>query len=179
MDTIVYIADGFANVIKAMGNTFAGIVGGIVPNLVVLMTIFFFIVKIIGEEKVTKGVQALLKWGIFRYTLAPFVAMLLLVVPMDFVPGKFLKESQKSAYYDACQALHHPALGLFPHIHAPEYFVYFGIASGVQALGLSLAPMNIRILLAAFVIAAIRGLANEWVFNVMVAQRAKEKKASA
>jgi len=175
MDAIVKIAEVFGNVVSAMGDTFAGITVGIVPRVIVLMTIFFFISKAIGEEKVQKGVQSLFKWGILRYTVAPFLSALFLSVPMDFVPGKFLKENQKSAFFDSCLALHHPMLGFFPHVHAPEFFVYYGIAQGLEQLGLSLGPYNVRILLAGIVLAFIRGYSNEWVFNIMKGRREAEK----
>ena len=175
MDAIVKIAEVFGNIVNAMGDTFAGITVGIVPRVIVLMTIFFFISKAIGEEKVQNGVQSLFKWKVLRYTVAPFVSALMLSVPMDFVPGKFLKEIQKSAFFDSCLALHHPMLGFFPHVHAPEFFVYYGLAQGLEQLGLSLGPYNVRILLAAVVLAFVRGYANEWVFNIMKGRSDAEK----
>lgn len=175
MDAIVKFAEAFGNIVQAMGDNFAGMVVGIVPRVIVLMTIFFFISKAVGEEKVQKAVQSLLRWGILRYTIAPFLSALFFSVPMDFVPGKFLKENQKSAFVDSCLALHHPMLGFFPHVHAPEFFVYYGIAQGLEQLGLSLGPYNVRILLAGLVLAFVRGSANEWVFNIMKARRESEK----
>lgn len=167
MDALIRFAEGFSNVVTTMGAVFAGITTGIVPKLMVLMTIFFFISKAIGEERVEKAVRGLFRWGVLRYSVAPFISALLLAVPMDFVPGKWLEDRHKASFFDACLALHHPMLGFFPHVHAPEYFVYFGLAQGLEQLGLSLGPYNVRILLAAFVLAVVRGYATQWTYTII------------
>jgi len=174
MEVLTNIGSAFGDVVRAMGNELLGLVTGVVPGLMALMTVFFFIQKAIGEERVKGFIQKLCKFSIIRWTFAPMVAAILFSVPMDFVAGSFLKEEHKISWFEGVLSLHHPLLGLFQHVHAPEYFVYMGIASGLLKLGYNLGGYNIRILLAGLVVAAIRGFTSERIFSFM--KKGREKK---
>ena len=61
-------------------------------------------------------------------------------------------------------------LSMFPHVNPGEYFIWWGIASGVEALGYSVMALAVRFFIAGWVLALIRACVTEW-FWVMLAKR--------
>lgn len=168
MEALANFADGFINLFRAGGNTFMGLVTGIIPMLVVLITAVNAIIKIVGEERV-EGFAKLMGKNMFtRYTILPFLAVFFLTNPMCYTFGKFLPEKYKPAYYDAAVSLVHPILGLFPHANAGELFVYMGIATGVQAMGYPLGELAVRYFLCGMVVILIRGVLTERITIAMM-----------
>lgn len=161
MDALVKIVEGFFALIAKGAEVFVSIAGGIIPSLLILMTIVNFIIRLIGQDKVEKAAEKLTGNIVSRYMVLPFLAAFILTNPLLTVFGKFLKEYQKPGYVDAAESILHPTLGLFPHINPGEIFVYMGIAIGIEQLGYSLAPLAIRALLAGLVVILIRGTITE------------------
>ncbi|AJD90214.1 PTS glucitol/sorbitol transporter subunit IIC [Jeotgalibacillus sp. JSM ZJ347] len=161
MDFLVSLAEGFIGMFQAGADTFTGLVTGIIPLLVVLITAINALIRLIGEERINRLARKSTKNIILRYTLFPVLAVFFLTNPMAYTFGKFLPEKQKPAFYDSAVSFVHPITGLFPHANPAELFVYLGIAAGITELGLSLGPLAIRFLLVGIVVILIRGIVTE------------------
>lgn len=174
MDFLVKLAEGFIGMFQAGGETFMGLVTGIIPTLVVLITFINALIHLIGEERINRLAQKSTKNIILRYTLFPVLAVFFLTNPMAYTFGKFLPENQKPAFYDSAVSFVHPITGLFPHANAAELFVYLGIAAGITELGLSLGPLAIRFFLVGIIVILIRGIVTEMLTNRMMNKRQME-----
>lgn len=168
MDILASIAQGFIGLFQAGGETFMGMVTGILPTLIVLITFVNALIKLIGEEKVERFAARTSKFAITRYTIFPVLAVFFLTNPMCYSFGKFLEEKYKPAFYDSAVSFVHPITGLFPHANAGELFVYMGIAAGLQTLGLPLGDIAIRYFIVGVIVILIRGLLTERIYAVLV-----------
>jgi PTS system glucitol/sorbitol-specific IIC component len=171
MEGLASAAEWFIGLFEAGGETFMGLVTGIVPLLVVLMTFFNTLIALIGPEKVDNvgewaGRSGLLFYPI-RYIVLPFLAVLFLTNPMAYTLGRFLPERFKPAFYDSAVSFVHPPLGIFPHVNPGEIFVWAGIANGIQELGLGIGDLAVRYLLTGLVVIFIRGIVTERITAIM------------
>ncbi|MBC5638036.1 MULTISPECIES: PTS glucitol/sorbitol transporter subunit IIC [Ornithinibacillus] len=171
MDFLIHLAEGFIGMFQEGGETFMGLVTGIIPMLVVLITAVNALVRFIGEERVNKFAQKCTKFFILRYTIFPFLAVFFLTNPMCYTFGRFLPEKQKPAFYDSAVSFVHPITGLFPHANPAELFVWMGIAAGITELGLSLGPLALRFLLVGIIVMLIRGIVTEIITDRMLKSR--------
>lgn len=172
MEILANFATWCIGLFNAGGETFMGLVTGIIPTLIVLITAVNAVVKLIGEEKVERVARASSKNFILRYTLLPIMAMFFLTNPMAYTFGKFLEEKYKPAFYDAAVSFCHPITGLFPHANPGELFVYMGIAQGITALGYSLGDLAIRYFVVGVIVILIRGMVTERIYAAMASKRA-------
>jgi len=154
-------ASYFIGIFQEGGKVFVSLIGGILPTVIVLMTAVYAIITLIGEEKVELWGRKASKNIITRYTIMPIIAMFFLTNPMAYTFGKFLPEKYKPAFYDSAVSFCHPITGLFPHANPGELFVYLGIASGIEQLGLPIGGLAIRYLLVGIVVIFIRGIVTE------------------
>ncbi len=157
------IAEGFIGLFQAGADTFVGFVTGIIPLLIMLLTAFYTLTNLIGEERVQRVARFAAGTIFTRYTLLPLLAVFFLTNPMCYTFGTFLDEKYKPAFYDSAVSFVHPPLGLFPHVNAAELFVWLGVATGIQALGLPLGDLAVRYLLAGLVVIFIRGLVTQYI----------------
>ena len=162
MEIISNVANGFIGLFNAGGETFMGWVTGIIPMVVCLMTAVNAIIGFIGTDRVERFCQKITKYTILRYTLLPVLADIFLTNPAQFV-----KEEHKAAFYDASVSFCHPITGLFPHANAGELFVYTGIASGLQQLGLSIGGLAVRYFIVGIIVILIRGILCEKIFAAL------------
>lgn len=117
----------FIGIFQEGGKVFAGFVTGIIPTLVVLMTAFYAVTELVGEQRVHGIARGAGKIALTRYTVLPVISVFFLTNPMAYTFGSFLEEKHKPAFYDAAVSYVHPPLGLFPHVNPGEYFVWGGI----------------------------------------------------
>lgn len=168
-------AEWFINLFNEGGKTFLGLVTGIVPTLVVLLTVFNAVVRLIGPEKIDALGEMAGRPGLryypLRYLVLPILAVFFLTNPMAYTMGRFLPERYKPAFYDAAVSYVHPPLGIFPHVNPGEYFVYAGIAAGLTSAGLGLSDLAVRYLLVGAVVIFIRGIVTEFITDRMMARR--------
>ena len=68
----------FIGIFQKGGEVFLGFVTGIIPTLVVLMTAFYAVTGLVGEERVHGLAQSAGRIALTRYTLLPLLAVLLL-----------------------------------------------------------------------------------------------------
>jgi PTS system glucitol/sorbitol-specific IIC component len=163
----VNIATGFIGMFQAGGKEFVGLVTGIIPLLIVLMTAVNALVRFIGPERVDKVAMVSSRNVLLRYLVLPFLAVFFLTNPMAYTLGRFLPEKQKPAFYDSAVSFVHPILGLFPHANPGEYFVWAGIAAGITTLHLNVGDLAVRYFLVGLVVIFIRGLLTERITAVM------------
>ena len=169
-------AEYFIGIFNRGGEVFFGLMGGILPTLVVLLTAVNALVRIIGTDKIEnlgkKAAQPGFQWYPVRYMIVPFLAVFFLTNPMAYTMGRFLPERFKPAFYDSAVSYVHPITGLFPHANPGELFVYLGIAAGITQLGLGLGDLALRYLLVGLVVIFIRGIVTEWITARMMARKA-------
>jgi PTS system glucitol/sorbitol-specific IIC component len=149
--------------------------GGILPTLVVLLTAVNALIRIIGPEKIENlgraAAQPGLQWYPVRYMVLPFLSVFFLTNPMAYTMGRFLPERFKPAFYDSAVSFVHPILGIFPHANPGEFFVWGGIAIGIQTLGLGLGDLAVRFFLVGLVVIFIRGIVTETITRIMIARK--------
>lgn len=117
----------FIGVFQQGGQVFVSFLTGIIPTLVVLMTAFYSITALVGEERVHGFARAAGRIALTRYTVLPVLSVFFLTNPMAYTFGSFLEEKHKPAFYDSAVSFVHPILGLFPHANPGEYFVWGGV----------------------------------------------------
>jgi len=174
MEWIQWIGEHFIGMFQAGGEQFMGLVTGIVPTLVVLLTFTYAVMKFIGEERVNKAIRFASKYTLLRYTVMPMLSVLILTNPMAYTFGRFLPEKQKPAFYDSAVSFVHPVTSLFPYANAGELFVYLGIANGIQQAGYSISELAVRYFLVGILIILIRGVITEAITNYL-AKRMESK----
>jgi PTS system glucitol/sorbitol-specific IIC component len=155
-------AEWFIGLFQAGADTFVGFVTGIIPLVIVLLTAFYTLVNLIGEERVQRAARFAAGSIFTRYSLLPLLAVFFLTNPMAYTFGTFLEEKYKPAFYDSAVSFVHPPLGLFPHVNPAELFVWLGVATGIQQLGLPLGDLAIRYLIAGLVVIFIRGIVTQY-----------------
>lgn len=181
MDAIAAAAEWFIGLFQEGGSVFTGLVTGIVPLLVVLMTAVNALIALIGAERIDRVAEIAAREGVvyypIRYVVLPFLAVFFLTNPMAYTMGVFLPEKYKPAFYDSAVSMVHPPLGLFPHVNPGEIFVWAGIAAGIQELGLGLGDLAVRYLLVGLVVIFIRGIVTERITAVMWTRREADEPA--
>lgn len=176
MRGITWFAEHFIGLFNAAAESFTGLVTGILPLLMVMLTAMYAITTWIGEERVTRGVKWAGRFMITRYTLMPLLAMLLLTNPMAYTFGRFLPERYKPAFYDSAVSFCHPITSLFPHANAGEIFVWLGVATGVQqAAPEKYATLAILYFIVGLVVIFIRGVATQWMTALLIKRGGHEQ----
>jgi len=175
-ETLGRWAENFIGLFAAGGQTFVGLVTGIIPLLIVLLTAVNALIRLIGVERIDRIGEIAGRPGLryypIRYLLLPAPAVFLLTNPMAYTMGRFLPESRKPAYYDSAVSFVHPILGLFPHANPAELFVYLGIATGVQKLGLPIGDLAVRYFYVGLIVIFMRGVVTEIITNIMLGRKA-------
>ena len=183
MQALATAAEWFIGLFKAGGETFVGLVTGIIPLLVILMTFVNALITLIGPDKIDKVGEAAGREGLIyypiRYMILPFLSVFFLTNPMAYTMGRFLPEKYKPAFYDSAVSYVHPPLGIFPHVNPGEYFVWGGIATGVEQAGYRVSDLAIRYLLIGLVVILIRGIVTERITAIMSKRSAASEQAAA
>ncbi|MEW6179979.1 MAG: PTS glucitol/sorbitol transporter subunit IIC [Chloroflexota bacterium] len=179
MDFLVQAAVWFIGLFQKGAEVFVGLVTGIIPLVIVLLTAFNALIALIGQERIDKIGEAAGKEGFkympLRYLVLPVVAVFVLTNPMAYTMGRFLPEKYKPAFYDAAVSFVHPPLGIFPHVNPGELFVWAGIAQGVTSgYGAEeTAALAVRYLIVGLIVIFIRGIVTERITAFLWARRAQ------
>lgn len=156
-------ADWFIGLFRTGGEVFVGFVTDIIPLLIVLLTAFYTLTNLVGEERVQRVARFAAGTVFTRYTLLPLLAVFFLTNPMCYTFGTFLEEKYKPAFYDSAVSFVHPPLGLFPHVNSAELFVWLGVATGIQQLDLPIGDLAIRYLIVGLIVIFIRGIVTQYI----------------
>ena len=167
-------AEWFIGLFQEGADTFVGFVTGIIPLLIILLTAFYTLTNLIGQDRVQRAARFAAGNIITRYTLLPLMAVFFLTNPMAYTFGTFLEERYKPAFYDSAVSFVHPPLGLFPHVNPGELFVWLGVAEGIRRLGLPLGDLAVRYLLAGLVVIFIRGLLTQVITQFLARRQGVE-----
>ncbi len=167
-------AEWFIGLFQAGADTFVGFVTGIIPLLIVLLTAFYTLTNLIGQDRVQRAARFAAGNIITRYSLLPLMAVFFLTNPMAYTFGTFLEEKYKPAFYDSAVSFVHPPLGLFPHVNPGELFVWLGVAEGIRRLDLPLGDLAVRYLLAGLVVIFIRGLLTQYITQFLARRQGVE-----
>jgi PTS system glucitol/sorbitol-specific IIC component len=173
LNAITWVGEHFIGLFNEAGKQFGGLVTGILPTLIVLLTFMYAVIAFIGEDRVTRAVQWSGRWMITRYTIMPILAVLVLTNPMCYTFGRFLRERHKPAFYDSAVSFVHPVTTFFPYANAGELFVWLGVAAGVTKLGESPVPLAIRYFLVGIVVILIRGICTELITGYLIRRENK------
>ena len=171
MDFIINFAEGFMRLFQLGGETFISWMTGIVPVVLMLLVAMNALIAILGEEKVNKLAQVSAKNPISRYMILPFISAFMLGNPMAISMGRFMPEFYKPSYVASQMQFCHTSNGVFPHINPGELFVWLGIASGIETLGLSTMDLAIRYLLVGLVMNFFAG----WITDFTTAWVGKQQ----
>ncbi|MDQ6712402.1 MAG: PTS glucitol/sorbitol transporter subunit IIC [Candidatus Dormibacteraeota bacterium] len=176
---LVWLATHFIGIFQQGAAVFSGLVLGIVPLLIVLMTAVYALTRLIGPERIDRVVQVAARPGLqyypLRYLVAPVLSVFFLTNPMAYTQGRWFPEKYKPAFYDAAVSYVHPPLGLFPHINPGEIFVWAGIAAGITKLKLSLPELAVRYALVGLVVIFIRGIVTERITAFLMGRARKSQ----
>ena len=168
LNAIIWAGEHFIGLFTEAGKQFGGLVTGILPTLIVLLTGMYALIAFIGEDRVTRAVQWSGRFMITRYSVMPILAVLLLTNPMAYTFGRFLRERHKPAFYDSAVSFVHPVTTFFPYANAGELFVWLGVANGVTQLGQSIVPLAVRYFLVGIVVILIRGVVTEFITSYLI-----------
>jgi glucitol/sorbitol PTS system EIIC component len=180
---LAHAAEWFIGLFQAGATNFVGLLTGIIPLLIVLLTAVNALVRAIGVERIERfGEMAArpgIQWYPVRYLVLPILSVFFLTNPMCYTMGRFLPEKYKPAFYDSSVSFVHPILGLFPHANPGELFVYYGIAAGITTLGFGLGDLAVRFLLVGMVVILIRGVVTELITARLLARNTRTEGALA
>ena len=168
------LAERFIGLFQEGADTFVGFVTGIIPLLIILLTAFYTLTNLIGQDRVQRAARFAAGNIFTRYTVLPLMAVFFLTNPMAYTFGTFLEERYKPAFYDSAVSFVHPPLGLFPHVNPGELFVWLGVAEGIRRLGLPLGDLAVRYLLAGLVVILIRGLLTQYITQFLARRQGVE-----
>ncbi|MEK4383855.1 PTS glucitol/sorbitol transporter subunit IIC [Aeribacillus sp. FSL K6-2848] len=171
MDIIVTIAEGFMNLFKTGAETFISWMQSIVPLVLLLMVCMNTFIQLIGEKRVNKLAMASSKNPLLRYLVLPLVGSFMLGNPMALSLGRFLPERYKPSYFASGAYFCHTSNGLFPHINPGELFIWLGIASGIEKLGLSTAELAVRYFLVGLVMNFFAGWITDFTTRIVEKQQ--------
>ena len=167
-------AEWFIGLFQEGADTFVGFVTGIIPLLIILLTAFYTLTNLIGQDRVQRTARFAAGNIFTRYTLLPLMAVFFLTNPMAYTFGTFLEEKYKPAFYDSAVSFVHPPLGLFPHVNPGELFVWLGVAEGIRRLDLPLGDLAVRYLLAGLVVIFIRGVLTQYITQFLARRQGVE-----
>lgn len=169
MQGAVWLSTHFIGLFEASGTAFVGLVTGILPTVIVLLTLMFAVTQWVGEKRMTRAVQWSARFAVTRYTLMPIIAVIMLTNPACYAFGVYLPERQKPAFYDAAVSFVHPVTAFFPHANAGEIFVWAGVAAGVLKKDPgSYAQLALLYFVVGIVVIFIRGMFTELLTRLMI-----------
>lgn len=175
MGFLVNLANGLTGIVSAGAENLVGLITGVLPNVLILLTLINALTALVGEEKVMSAARRITRFRILRYTVIPFMGLFFFTNPMCYTIGRFVDEDCKPAVIDSLFSFAHPITGIFPHANSGELFVWLGISAGPTTLGVSTTPLAIRYFLAGIIVMFLRGNITEFVTKAMLGRETTKK----
>ncbi|MCI8939134.1 MAG: PTS sorbitol transporter subunit IIC [Dorea sp.] len=176
MEFLVSLANGLTGIVSAGAENLVGLITGVLPNVLILLTLINALVALVGEEKVMSAARRITRFRILRYTVIPFMGLFFFTNPMCYTIGRFVDEDCKPAVIDSLFSFAHPITGIFPHANSGELFVWLGISAGLTTLDVSATPLAIRYFLVGIIVMFLRGNITEFVTKAMLGRESAKKK---
>ena len=154
-------AQALTGFFSAAGETIVGNLSGLLPRVLVALTVLNTIVALIGQERFDGVARKLTSNFFARYTLLPYIGNFFLGSPVVFTFGQYLKERYKPAFCEIANRTNMaPLMCLFPHVNPAEMYVWLGIYTGVvTAYGTQVgAVLAVCTFILAFCTSSINGL---------------------
>ncbi|MDO4941296.1 MAG: glucitol/sorbitol-specific PTS transporter subunit IIC [Lachnospiraceae bacterium] len=174
MNTFINLASNFMGLFDLGGQQFVSWVTGIVPKVLMLLILMNSIIALIGQERINKFAKLCAGNVILAYGVLPFLSAFMLGNPMALSMGKFLPERMKPSYYASAAYHCHTNSGIFNHINPGEIFIYLGIASGIETLGLNMYELGLRYMLVGFIANFMSGWATDFTTKLVMKQQGIE-----
>ncbi|MCU9533388.1 PTS glucitol/sorbitol transporter subunit IIC [Streptococcus sp. CSL10205-OR2] len=171
MDYITKFAEGFIRLFQLGGETFISWMTGIVPVVLMLLVAMNTLIALLGEERVNRLAEVSAKNPVSRYMILPFISAFMLGNPMSISMGRFMPEYYKPSFVASQMQFCHTSNGIFPHINPGELFVWLGIASGIETLGLSSTDLALRYMFVGIIMNFVGG----WVTDYTTAYVSKQQ----
>ena len=164
MEAFTSFVESFINIFSVAASYFCDLLVGICPMVLMMLVVFNAIISFVGQDTIDKVSMFLSKYSILAYTVLPIFSMIMLGNPMNCTPARFLKQKQRVGFWEASMPLSVPLLHWFPHTNPAEYYLWWGIASGVDALGHNVTTLAIRLFCYEIIIALIRSYLSEYIW---------------
>jgi len=171
MEVLVNLAEGFISLFEQGADVFMGWMTDIVPLVLLMLVAMNALIQLIGENRINRLANASARNPILRYMVVPFIGAFMLGNPMMHTLGRFLPEKYKPSYNASGGYFCHTSNGIFPHINPSELFIWFGIANGVETLGLNTMPLAIRYLLVGLIMNFFSGWITDWTTTMVEKQQ--------
>ncbi|KHD85559.1 PTS glucitol/sorbitol transporter subunit IIC [Heyndrickxia ginsengihumi] len=171
MDIIVMLAQGFMHLFQTGAKTFISWMKDIVPVVLLLMVAMNTLIQLVGDKRINRLAMASSKNPLLRYLVLPLVGSFMLGNPMALSLGRFLPEKYKPSYYASGAYFCHTSNGLFPHINPGELFIWLGIATGIEKLGLNTADLAVRYFLVGLVMNFFAGWITDFTTKMVEKQQ--------
>ena len=159
MEFLVNLANGLTGIVSAGAENLVGLITGVLPNILILLTLINALTALVGKEKVMSAARRITRFRILRYTVIPFMGLFFFTNPMCYTIGRFVDVDCKPAAVDSLFSFAHPITGIFPHANSGELFVW---------LGISTTPLAIRYFLVGIIVMFLRGNITEFVTKAML-----------
>ena len=176
MEFLVNLANGLTGIVSAGAENLVGLITGVLPNILILLTLINALTALVGKEKVMSAARRITRFRILRYTVIPFMGLFFFTNPMCYTIGRFVDEDCKPAVIDSLFSFAHPITGIFPHANSGELFVWLGISAGLTTLDVSTTPLAIRYFLVGIIVMFLRGNITEFVTKAMLGRERVKKK---
>lgn len=167
MEAISNGASAFIGLFESCAEIFVDNLVGLIPLVLIMLTVFNAVIGFVGEERVNRFSSFLGRYKITAYLILPIVGWLLLANPMAFSLSKFLPPRMKAGYFEAACPQSAWLMCFFPHVNPAEYFIWWGIASGVSEAGFNVFNLGFRLGACLVLVSFFRALVAEFLFKTL------------
>ena len=173
LNGITWAGEHFIGLFTEAGKQFAGLITGILPTLIVLLTSMYAMIAFIGEDRVTRAVQWSGRWMITRYTIMPILAVIVLTNPMCYTFGRFLRGAAQAGLLRLRGLVRPPGHHVLPLRQRRRAVRLAGRGGrGHQARRVA-RPLAIRYFMVGIVVIFIRGVCTELITGYLIRREDK------
>ena len=86
MEFLVNLANGLTGIVSAGAENLVGLITGVLPNVLILLTLINALTALVGEEKVMSAARRITRFRILRYTVIPFMGLFFFTNASNLLP---------------------------------------------------------------------------------------------